>query len=126
MSAADIETISRAAALMRERAAAAQNWKRRYPEDSGGEYAYFTAVFLENAIANHAPGLSSDPHLRTGWQYDAEHLASWHPAVALAVADWLDALARAVERSGVAHHPEPASIHDAALVVARAYLGDES
>lgn len=47
---------------------------------------------------------------------DAEHIALWHPAVALAVADWLDAI---VERdpSGQSVEAEPA------LRVARLILG---
>lgn len=47
----------------------------------------------------------------------AEHMASWHPAVALAVADLLDNLAS----------DEPWDFrHDDALAVARAYLESAS
>lgn len=47
---------------------------------------------------------------------DAEFIASWHPVVALAVADWLEVTARDVGKSSLAYH--------AALAVARAYLGE--
>lgn len=50
---------------------------------------------------------------------DAEHIASWHPAVALAVADWLDAYAERLEVLGHAI----GSNRGQALAVARAYLG---
>lgn len=57
---------------------------------------------------------------------DADHIASWHPAVALAVADWLDATADDWDRSTA-----PIPVSDirldarAALAVARAYLGSD-
>lgn len=46
---------------------------------------------------------------------DAEHIASWHPAVALAVADWLDSVA---DRDGTCRSVES----EPALAVADAYL----
>ena len=53
--------------------------------------------------------------------YEAEHIASWHPLVALAVADWLDAAAERAERPGaLALH----SLSPGPLAVARAYLGE--
>jgi hypothetical protein len=51
---------------------------------------------------------------------DAEHIASWHPAVALAVADWLDDMAR-LSADGDSGGPLVAR-H--ALAVATAYLGE--
>lgn len=48
---------------------------------------------------------------------DAEHIASWHPAVALAVADWLETDAAVIER-----HDLDGSI-SRAYTVARTYLG---
>ena len=48
---------------------------------------------------------------------DAEYIASWHPAVALAVADWLDA---AADDCPACIRAEPA------LALARAYLGEEA
>lgn len=68
----------------------------------------------------------SDPHhVNVGplsdheWEPTAHYMASWHPAVALAVADVLDLAAQWAE-----DHPgswPPAN--KAALVVANAYLG---
>jgi hypothetical protein len=60
-------------------------------------------------------------------RHDAEHIASWHPAVALAVADWLDSLVDAMTNpdapnSGVSTDREERH----ALAVARAYLGDDT
>lgn len=53
---------------------------------------------------------------------DAEYMASMHPLVALAVADWLDAAAETAEYTeaqGAHIYPE-----SHALKVARAYLGE--
>ena len=50
---------------------------------------------------------------------DALHIASWHPAVALAVADLLD-------RPADDHDETPCPAIDAALAVARAYLGEDA
>lgn len=107
----DIEIIRKAAALMRERAEA--------PFVTAGPWGVASADGMGAAI-HHG---EHDTVALYASRADGAHIASWHPDVALAVADWLDAIARAVERSGVAHYPEPASIHDAALVTARAYLG---
>lgn len=46
------------------------------------------------------------------------HIASWHPGVALAVADWLDAEAERAELTGFSLH----SLSPGALAAARAYL----
>lgn len=54
-----------------------------------------------------------------GYQ-DAEHIAGWHPAVALAVADWLDRAAHTA--TGLPDHCADVL----ALAVARAYLGGAS
>jgi hypothetical protein len=102
-SADEITTLRRAAALMRKRAEDALPRTRGLCED------WFEAE---------CPELD---HLRPP---EAAHIASWHPTVALAVADWLDALARAIKYSGVAHHPEPLSITERGVEVARAYLGE--
>lgn len=64
---------------------------------------------------------------------NGEHIASWHPAVALAVADWLEREADEHERH-VARSIKITSIRTAyaddrarhALAVARAYLGSTS
>ena len=52
-----------------------------------------------------------------------DHIASWHPLVALAVADWLDSVTdRWIGVPAGPSEPEPEDF-DAALAVARAYLG---
>jgi hypothetical protein len=53
---------------------------------------------------------------------DVQHIASWHPAVALAVADWLDGVAHGLatgDPDDLLGLGEPT----AAFAVARAYLG---
>lgn len=142
------ETLRRAASLMRERANdAAEAW--------GG--SGWTAGETGH---DDRQGLTYDVHVgmalvaTTGCEELAEHIASWHPAVALAVADWLDVMAEAVEthRAFVSnchreiesgrecgcstkdcyecgqwhdcHHHEPR--FDEALTVARAYLGESA
>ena len=64
------------------------------------------------------------------YQATAAHIASWHPAVALAVADWLDSVAGALMPPHHTPHPDcgrsisPAD-EQAAIAVARAYLNEE-
>lgn len=72
------DILRQAAGLMRERAAAATHgpWGR----DEIGD------VWMEEADGQ--PVLVS----RRSTDDDAAHIASWHPTVALAVADWLDRL----------------------------------
>lgn len=96
------ETLRRAAALMRERAEAVDDW------------------YSAEAWATTAPmNLPIE-------QPDAEHIASWHPAVALAVADWLDAMASRAEAKVEKGGNETAvwSAERYSLTVARAYLGE--
>jgi hypothetical protein len=96
------DLLREAAALMRERAEAAS----RYEPDRW--FAHDGSVIAGTA----APHQTIAPCLT--YYDDAEHIASWHPAVALAVADLL------LEAS--LDWPE----YPAALAVARAYLGRES
>lgn len=56
-----------------------------------------------------------------GTEGDMTYVASWHPAVALAVADWLHLVAGLLEQ-GFDENAETR----AALAVARAYLGEDS
>lgn len=49
------------------------------------------------------------------------YFATWHPGVALAVADWLDEQARSIGMGEDDNWPT----QTAALAVARAYLGDD-
>ncbi len=114
------EELREAAALMRSRAekAAAQSGPEWTCRVQVAGYAWLEPAHI---------GLH-------GYQSTAEHIASWHPAVALAVADWLDAEARkreAIEGFDRAYGAEPdagilaARANDIgpALAVARAYLG---
>jgi hypothetical protein len=55
----------------------------------------------------------------SGLTVRAQYIASWHPGVALAVADWLDAEAERAEQSV---RPQLHSLSPGALAVARAYL----
>jgi hypothetical protein len=60
--------------------------------------------------------------------YDAEHIASWHPAVALAVADSLIAAAAHIESFDCEAHCEPdgCELVLTATRTARTYLGSAS
>lgn len=100
------DLLRRAAALMRERAEAA----------TAGPWV---------AAGNVVEGVGTvtfDKHMLSN---DAEHIASWHPAVALAVADWLGRTADIEDDNHDALGWSPLDI-SAELAVARAYLGDES
>jgi hypothetical protein len=95
------DTLRRAAALMRERAEATDDW------------------YSAQAWATASPmSLPIEPA-------DAEHIASWHPAVALAVADWLD---QHVEQHGPSAGRDECIWNDhacAAIAVALAFLGED-
>ena len=90
------ETIRRAARFMRERAAQADPGPWRYlSSGSSREEAGHRAGSESTWIS---AGFRSTLHVECrdfGRQaaIDADHFASWHPAVALAVADWLDDVA---------------------------------
>lgn len=110
------ETLRRAAALMRERAEGTY-----LATDSGDLADWHTPADLVGMFEEEG---------------DGDYIASWHPAVALAVADWLDAAGADLW----AHGPLcecgsgcHACDDDAwqphvrrALAVARAYLGEAS
>ena len=97
-----------AAALMRDRAEAATpggpRWETEPDEMHGPSQAVILPADSDSAVAF----ASAD---------DAEHIASWHPAVALAVADLLD---------GLASDTPWDFRHDEALAIALAYLGRPS
>ena len=57
---------------------------------------------------------------------DAYHITSWHPAVALAVADWLDFEAACTDRAARQFPSDQWDADERALNVARAYLGRPS
>lgn len=110
-----------AAAKMRERAEAATPgpwiWNSSMDDDLHADAAGWVGHdrtgdgFQEYvcSTANHPDGFG-----------DGVHIASWHPAIALAVADWLEAEA---DWAGVGAANSP---DDAAIAVARVYLGSDS
>jgi hypothetical protein len=111
------DLLRRAASLMRERAGGCQprrwHWEalgeKRYPQrvSSDGNVAIIAETFIDPA---HRP-------------FEAEHIASWSPPIALAVAELLDRIAWMGEL-------DPDSLGrvgcDEAVAVARAYLGEAS
>ena len=116
------ETLRRAAALMRERAETATPG----PWECTGDHLVWPS---ENGPGANDPilGILSVTHMES-----AGHIASWHPAVALAVADWLYDAAENQEMQepgGELHHQWDMRVHVAtrcALTVARAYLGEDA
>ena len=124
----DVDLIRRAAALMRERAEAATPgpWSQHTAEAAADTVIFAGREWVTNiencpSIGEHmrTPGgsICTDQALPNG-----EHIASWHPAVALAVADLLERSARTkfVTFGGGLH------VDQDALAVARAYLGEAS
>jgi hypothetical protein len=119
------DVLRRAAALMRERAAGAtavwgaERWKAFH-----AEHPYSNGVRTPD-LDRHYVG-TDDEHgsilLSSGWDETqiVDHAASWHPAVALKVAAWLDSEAAVVELDG----GRPVLLSPQALAVARAYLGE--
>lgn len=105
------ELLREAAALMRERAEAAEGCRPSPWSDGDG------------ACIRCADGT------RIGnWIIGAEeraHIASWHPSVALAVADWLDSEAGVVDDIMGGTHTTAAYVGPA-FEVARAYLGRDA
>ncbi len=93
-----VETLREAARLMRERAQSAtpgpwQSFFGRVRRDG-------TDLFLTTTAGDYG---------------DSPYVASWHPTVALAVADWLD------DEADIGRICVPR----AAVIVARAYLGGQ-
>ncbi len=99
------DLLRRAASLMRERAEAAT--RGPWVVDGYGKDGW---------QVNGDGTVFADCHV---FQNDADHIASWHPAVALAVADWLEADATVIERHGL-----DVTVSKA-YAVARAYLGSD-
>jgi hypothetical protein len=61
-----------------------------------------------------------------GTKADTEHVASWHPAVALAVADLMDDGATFIEYVAANHSADASGTEGQFfLAVARAYLGEQ-
>lgn len=103
------DLLRRAAALMRERAAGSLDgpWIWQMDEDSGEQYVTAGPNGRDVATVNEwSQGLM-----------DGAHIASWHPAVALAVADWIDDV-----HANLSTYNATREAH--AFAVARAYLGE--
>ena len=134
------ERLREAATLMRERAEAARPGPWWIHDDNDcdiwwGDQAAVRAVDQDTRALR---PLMSDAEIEATWDHagcvigsdvdraeDAAHIASWHPVVALAVADLLDAVALVAD-----HYPpleiRPDSVASKALAVADAYLGSTS
>ena len=116
------DTLRRAASLMRERAEGATPgpWDECAVKTFEGTYDCLAPTGTQYEICR----LPRTPQ----GSADSWHLASWHPAVALAVADWLDAEASRVERHHLAVTFDDFAVaaEPKALAVARAYLGEAS
>lgn len=80
-----IDTLRRAAALLRERAGKATDgpWTTQW-------YEHYVHIYAPNRIlSERCPYPYTDAEDEHGW--DADYMALMHPPVALALADWLDA-----------------------------------
>ena|ERR1035438_1386471 len=124
MSKTPSETLRSAAKLMRERASAATPGPWEYVNDFDITHGYEINEHgraQANWIATVDAG---DDELDEAGMLplNAAYIASMHPAVALAVADWLDNEARATE--GMADEAPVLGLPDShALATARAFLG---
>lgn len=113
------DVIHRAAALMRERVAELPP----LPWKAEGRDVLATQDYEADEARGWLPDWGRAYNVAVCPRQDeAEHVASWSPPVALAVAEWLGAAAATAERA----EAEGASIHpdSHALKVARAYLGE--
>ena len=111
------EVLRRAAREMRERAEAATWTNMPWDVDEIG------AVWTQEDDGQPVPISSQST------DEDAAHIASWHPAVALAVADLIDELLRGLSVFGELSDDDPQwskSTASSVLSLARAYLGEQS
>lgn len=123
------EILRRAAALMRERAEAATPgpWSGNYVPESAVANQHIIERWFVMGCFDGNPRNPTGPAAMCEYEPDAAHIASWHPVVALAVAEWLEATAAENDNTGALEFLNfvGADAH-AALVVARAYLGESS
>jgi hypothetical protein len=117
------ETLRRAASLMRERAERATagvcpEWTRQairhIARNCEIECCYSHGDDSPETVPHDSDGDSEATWSRYD---DADHVASWHPVVALAVADLLDRVAYTSEAVGAEPSPDMTA-------VALAYLGE--
>jgi hypothetical protein len=116
-------TLREAARLMRERAEAAEKIHRSpWSEMGAGAVVFPMSEHMRGTVAETYPTGGSTEQVVT-----TEHIASWHPAVALAVAALLESVAQTDLGRGMQES------HDScdqdcdvvrALAVARTYLGE--
>lgn len=118
-------TLRRAAAVMRERAEAATPGPWRQQPIGGPSSSRADVRGLpENTTFDYrgaAVATAADSYFGACPATDAAHIASWHPAVALAVADWLETAADHFDPGG-AFLP----VYAEALAVARTYLKEDA
>ena len=127
------ETLRRAAKLMRERAGAATPgpW---FTRSDGDWYVCSNAFGLVSTGIHDEPSMGHLVNVERDHR-DAAHIASWHPGVALAIAELLDLTAEAIENiPGLGRgHVDGGPCDDyacmlkhKALTAARIYLGEEA
>ena len=115
------DVLRRAAALMRERAQAATPGPWEVAPASEPYFRQPSVLAREQGI--NEEWVAECKSERNHGREDAAHIASWSPAVALVVADWLDLIARELE-SGALYDLPTAPECEAAHAVATAYLGE--
>ena len=123
------EVLRKAAALMRERAEAATPGPWRFTDSEAVNDVWEGGMVVVSDDADPIANVQDEWYENDPGEpapvNDAAHIASWHPAVALAVADWLDAEADvdevAREMGGRGHTEESQCV-----AVARAYLGSDA
>lgn len=115
------EDIHKAARLMRDRANTCSRhepwtFKQRIDNPSYTAHVSATGDAQWSGVADVIIGSAAEAHI-----------ASWHPIVALAVADWLDSVAgRWIIAKDVQHYSARQENQERALEVAHAYLGGAS
>jgi hypothetical protein len=128
------ELLREAAAKIRvlaEKATPGPWWLDSYVED--GEEIFTDDVLAPSSEADIARGADHVQELGSLFPpANAAHAASWHPAVALAVAEWLESAASDWESdfASMPAHLNSAGLANSrncrALAVARAYLGTDA
>lgn len=117
---ADVDLLREAVALMR---------KRTVNTTEGRWELGTTSTLYMSGQAGYVMRVDGKPGVRaslSAMPSDAEHMISWDPAVAVAVAGWLETVADMwVIPSEVRHYSARASVQECAVEVARAYLRRE-